>query len=702
MKLLKTLFSLIMTFLLIPSCGQGQNSKDMHSKKDKTPNKLIEETSPYLLQHAYNPVDWHAWNAETLEKGKKENKLLIISVGYAACHWCHVMEHESFEDVDVASKMNNGFLPIKVDREERPDVDQIYMTAAYITTGRGGWPLNAIALPDGRPVFAGTYFPKESWLQVLHYFTETFRNEPQKLYEQADKITQGIRSIDQMIPTTNTPVFTEQLLHEIWNNWQSKIDYKWGGRNGAPKFMMPNNWDYLLRYYHISKNEKVLQAINTTLNRMAQGGLYDHVGGGFARYSTDEKWKVPHFEKMLYDNGQLVSLYSKAYQLTKNEYYKEIVEETLNFTQREMTDASSGFYSSLDADSEGEEGKFYVWTTEELDFLWGSNSKMLKAFYNIKPNGNWEHTNVLFNTIDKTDFAKDHNIDLNELNTLLNKSKSILLQEREKRIKPGLDDKILTSWNALMLKGYVDAYRAFGDASYLKSALKNAHFLVNNQLQNDGRLNRNYKKGRSTINAFLIDYSLTIEAFIALYEVTFDETWLNLSQKMATYTLEHFYDDKSKMFFYTSDIDDPLISRSIETDDNVISASNSSMAKVLFLLGKYFYNDTYVEISKQMLNNVLDKVTSNGPFYANWSTLLSWFIYEPYEVAILGKDAEKVRKEMDEHYLPNVFFLGGEKEGNLALLKNKLNKGKTTIYVCQNKVCQLPTTKVGEALKQIR
>ena len=690
--------------LLLLSCN-AQNQKSTHMAQDnKHPytNKLIDQSSPYLLQHAHNPVNWYPWGDEALAKAKTENKLLIISVGYAACHWCHVMEHESFEDTTVAKIMNDNFVSIKIDREERPDIDQIYMDACHLLNQRGGWPLNAIALPDGRPVYAGTYYPKEKWMQVLSYFTNLRQTDPQKLEDQATQITAGVQNIEKIELNPTPQEHTEADLNEVFEKWVDRIDMNKGGRKGQPKFPMPNNYLYLLRYHHLTDNQQALKGTLATLDNMAWGGIYDHLGGGFARYSTDALWKVPHFEKMTYDNGQLVSLYSEAYQLAKDPLYKQVVYETLEYTKREMTSPENGFYSSLDADSEGVEGKFYVWDEAPIDSLLGeADAKIFKDYYTVSRGTQWDHHNILYRTQATQTIAKKHRISEEELTMLIEKGKSILFKERAKRIRPGLDDKILTSWNALMLKGYVDAYRAFDEQEFLDIALKNADFLVKNAMQKDNRLNRNYKDGKSSINAFLDDYSLTIEAFIALYQATFDEKWLNKANDLMEYTLEHFHDEKSGMFFYTSDVDAPLIARKMEISDNVIPASNSSIARGLYYLGLYLYKDDYIARSKQMLNNVKEDVLKNGPFYSNWSILLYHFVKEPYEVAIVGEDYKATRKALDQHYLPNVLLMGGKNEGSLELLKNKMIDGQTTIYVCQNKACKLPVTDAAKALELI-
>ena len=669
----------------------------------ETYNHLANESSPYLLQHAKNPVDWYPWGEEALAKAKAENKLMVISVGYAACHWCHVMEHESFEDTTVSKIMNEHFVAIKVDREERPDVDDVYMTACHLASGRScGWPLNAFALPDGRPVWAGTYFPKKEWLDVLEYFKNLYVEEPEKLEEYAGQLMNGIQNNEQITFNGSDQSFTGESLTKITKQFLKNIDFKKGGREGAPKFPMPNNYQFLLSQYFHTNDKKTLEAVTTTLDNMANGGIYDHLGGGFARYSTDANWKVPHFEKMLYDNGQLVSLYSDAYIVTKNPLYEQVVEETLEYIQREMTDKSGGFYSSLDADSEGEEGKFYVWSKDEIaTILQDENAtKIVSDYYEVSNKGNWEHTNVLHRKDEIANIAKRRSTTPEEIQTIVNTAKSKLFAEREKRIRPGLDDKVLTSWNALMLKGYVDAYRAFGKKEYLETALNNAQFIKREMLQSDGRLNRNYKDGKSVINAFLDDYALTIDAFTALYQVTFDEAWLQDAKTLADYTLQHFFDKEASMFYYTSDIDPPLITRKKEVSDNVIPASNSVMAKNLYTLGLYFYDQDLLKTAKQMMHNVNEQVVQaeQPNFYSNWCDLYSLLVHPPYEVAIMGPNYETIQKELSSQYLPNAILLGGPEEGTLELLQDKLQEGETYIYVCQNKVCKFPVQTVAEAI----
>lgn len=673
--------------------------------KDNHPytNELVYESSPYLLQHAHNPVNWYPWGDEVLQKAKVQNKLLIISIGYAACHWCHVMEHESFEDIEVAKLMNENFICIKVDREERPDVDQVYMAAAQLITGSGGWPLNAIALPDGRPFYSGTYFPKNKWMQMLEYFVEMQKKEPSALLKSAQQVTAGIHMVENVSFKFSEPIFSIAELDEQFATMKPNLDFKSGGTNRAPKFPMPGNWEYLLHYYYLSNNKEALDVVNITLTQMAMGGIYDHLQGGFARYSTDADWHVPHFEKMLYDNSQLVSLYAHAYQATKNPLFKKVVNQTLNFVQQELTSPKGAFYSSLDADSEGEEGKYYVWSKEEIEqTLAPADAAIFNLYYQITEQGNWEHgKNILLRRKTNEEIANKLNITTGQLKNIIDTATVKLLEVRNKRVKPGLDDKILSSWNALMLKGYVDAYRAFNDNTFLEIAITNANFLLNNVIDTNGEMLRNYKNGKPSINALLDDYAFTISAFISLYQATFNEKWLTEANTLTAYTLQHFFDKESKMFFYTHNKYANLISRKMEVADNVTPSSNSEMAKNLLLLGHYLYNDEFINMAKQMLVNIQDDIQSNVYFYSNWGQLQALFTHPINEVAIVGNDCIAKRNQFDFNYLPNTIFVGGINEGNLLLLQNKLVKEQTTIYVCRNKSCKLPVTEVSKAIVQL-
>jgi len=702
------LFFILIAISIFYSC-EGKNSKINNSEKltvdttlHKHTNHLISETSPYLLQHAHNPVNWYPWGEEALNKAKAENKLLLISVGYSACHWCHVMEHESFEKEDVAKIMNDNFICIKVDREERPDIDQIYMNAVQLMTGRGGWPLNCFALPTGEPFYGGTYFQKEQWIQLLENVANEYKVAPQKVIDYANQLTQGIKTSEMLPMVVNNDPFKMDVITAGVIKLKKYMDKNEGGTGQAPKFPMPNNYEFLLQYYYHTKDEEVLSFVELTLDKMAYGGIYDQIGGGFARYSTDAYWKAPHFEKMLYDNGQLVSLYSQAYQLTKKPLYKHVVYQTLEYIEREMTAKNGAFYSSLDADSEGEEGKFYVWSKEELEQILGDDFALVEAYYNINSKGKWEGHYILLRDKSDDEIAKKLNLTIEELNIKINSINSTLLKVRAKRIRPGLDDKTLTSWNAIMLKGYVDAYNAFDEDKFLNIALKNAKFITETQLRKDGGLNHNYKNKVSNLDGYLEDYALTIEALIELYQATFDEKWLVYAKNLADYTIAHFYDAESGFFFFTSNNAKGLIARKMELSDNVIPASNSSLAKGLFLLGELYYNKDYSNKSKQMLKNIEAQIPQYITGYSNWGILMLQNVKPFYEIAIAGKDAHQKRQELNKKYIPNKLIVGSIKESTLPLLEMKQTNGNTMIYVCYNKACQKPVEEVKDAFIQIK
>lgn len=696
------LFTLLISCILI-GCKDNQNTM-----KHKYTNNLINETSPYLLQHAHNPVNWEAWKPEVLERAQQENKPLLISIGYAACHWCHVMEEEVFENDTIAAYMNQNFINIKIDREERPDVDQIYMDAIQMMTGNGGWPLNIVALPDGRPFWGATYLPKDDWTKSLESLVDLYKNDPAKVDEYASKLEKGIKAINLVESNNNAVQFKDDELQLALQKWSSYFDTFLGGYKRAPKFMMPNNLDFLLHYGVQQNNDSILDYVNTTLTRMAYGGIFDPIDGGFSRYAVDTKWHVPHFEKMLYDNGQLISLYSKAYAVTKNPLYKETVAKSIAFVSNELRDQNGGFYSSLDADSHNAEGKleegaFYVWTAAELQQLLGDKFETFKLYYNINSYGLWEKENyVLIRDKNDEEIAKELSITQEDLQQTIAASITILKKERDKREKPRLDDKILTSWNGLMLKGLTDAYRYLQDEAYLKLALANADFITSKMMNDDGSLYRNHKAGKSNINAFLEDYATVIEAFIGLYEVTFDEKWLAHAQKLTHYTLSHFKDEESGLFFYTSDNDQKLIRRSIEINDNVISSSNSIMANNLIKLHKIFPHEPYGEIAQHMVTQVQDNFIANAQTFANWLHLVQYNNHNFYEIALLGANYKNLGTELASHYIPNSILVGAENDNSkLPLLENRYVPGETMAYVCIEGSCKLPVQTAAAVLKQL-
>jgi uncharacterized protein YyaL (SSP411 family) len=700
----KLIYSLI-AVLILSSCIK--NETDIKTNTSPLANDLINETSPYLLQHAYNPVDWKAWNKEALQLAKTQNKLIIISIGYSACHWCHVMEEESFENDSIAKLMNDNFVSIKVDREERPDVDQIYMNAVQLMTGSGGWPLNCIALPDGRPVFGGTYFTRKQWAKILNDMSALYKSNPEKVIAYAEQLTEGVRSSGLITLNTDNVLFTTKALKAKVENWTTDLDYNYGGRNGAPKFPMPSHLNFLLRY-SFQNNDKVLQDyVNNTLTKMANGGIYDQLGGGFSRYSVDEKWHIPHFEKMLYDNAQLVSLYANAYQLTKNEYFKTVIVETLNFIDRELWQKEGAFYSSIDADSNTtdgdlEEGVFYSWTKEELKAILQDDFKLFSSYYNVNATGKWESNNyVLFKTKTNEQFAVSNSLNTAELNTKVLQWKTKLFNERAKRERPRTDDKVLTSWNALMLKAYVDAYRVLGDKAYLNKAIKNAVFIKENQLQIDGGLFHNYKNGRASIQGFSEDYAQVISGYISLYQVTLNEDWLKTAKDLLDYCITHFLDNESSMFYFTPDTETSLITRKIETVDNVIPSSNSVLAENLFKLSHYYSEEGYANMAKQMLSNMESNMENSPSSFSNWLALYLNYSNPYFEVAISGTNAFEKLKKLNNYYLPNILIAGATNNSDVPIMKNRFNDDDTYIYVCVNGTCKLPVTSINIAVEQL-
>ena len=669
-------------------------------------NELHLETSPYLLQHANNPVYWKAWNANSLAQAKTENKLIIISIGYSACHWCHVMEHESFENEEVAQTMNQHFINIKVDREERPDVDAVYMKAVQMMTGRGGWPMNVVTLPNGKPIWGGTYFRKDEWINSLEQLQELYQSNPEKILEYAEKLHEGLQTISILRNENPLANFTEENLNLLLEKWQKSFDWEFGGMARAPKFMMPTNYQFLLRYGYQTNNKQLLEFVNLTLTKMAYGGLFDTIDGGFSRYSVDMKWHVPHFEKMLYDNGQLVSLYADAYKLTKNKLYKKVIEKTLVFVEKEWLTKEASFYSALDADSLNvenhlEEGAFYVWTKQELHPLLGNDFELFSQVFNVNAFGFWEHENyVLIQNQSIDEIAIKNNISISELENKKKSWEQILYAEREKRNKPRLDDKCLTSWNALMLKGFADAYKALGNKHYLETALKNANFILKNLWTSDGNLLHNYKNGKATINGYLEDYALVIDAFIALYEVTLEEHWLQNAKQLTDYTFDYFYDEKASFFAFTSTLDEPLITTHFETEDNVIPASNSVMANNLVRLSIYFNNSHYEKTAQQMLKIILPTIDYPSAF-SNWLNVFLNFSEQNKELAICGEEAIQYVEKINQSYYPNIVLAGTQKPSSLPFLQERFSEKETLFYLCQNRTCQIPTSDFQQIIKQL-
>lgn len=670
-------------------------------------NELQHETSPYLLQHAQNPIHWRAWNENTLTTAKKEKKLIVVSIGYSACHWCHVMEHESFEDPNVATVMNLNFISVKVDREERPDVDAIYMKAVQLMTKQGGWPLNVVCLPDGRPVWGGTYFKKENWIDSLQQLQKLYLEHPEKMTTYAENLHQSIQLLGIVEKNTSQEITHPKNLKTIVDKWSKNFDWDFGGFTRAPKFMMPNNYLFLQRYGYQTKSEELLAFVDLTLTRMAYGGLFDTVDGGFSRYSVDLRWHIPHFEKMLYDNGQLISLYSEAYKRTQNPLYKEVIEKTLNFIERELLNSDNAFYSALDADSinemgELEEGAFYVWKKAELQKLLEDDFEIFAALFNVNDFGYWEHDNyVLIQSESIENLARQFGLTETEVLQKKKNWEQLLFTERKKRAEPRRDDKSLTSWNAIMLKGFTDAYKALGNNHYLEIAKKNAEFILQKQWSAEGFLWHTYKNKKSTIKGFLEDYAFVIDALIGLYQATLEEIYLVQAKQLTDYCLEHFYDERQEFFAFSARLENQLIATHFETEDNVIPASNSVMALNLQTLSLLYHNPYYEKVALQMLQHMIPNM-NYASAYSNWMNLWLNLSEDNKELAICGNDALENLKKINAEYLPHVIIGGSTKSSNMPFLANRFEEENLLFYICQNKNCLLPNSSLEVTISELK
>jgi uncharacterized protein len=675
------------------------------SENNKNPNRLISESSPYLLQHAYNPVDWYPWGEEAFQKAAAENKPVLVSIGYSSCHWCHVMEKESFEDEEIAAIMNQNFVCIKVDREERPDIDQLYMNAVNIIYGHGGWPLNCFVLPDQRPFWGATYFPKERWADILHQISNIYKTEKETVENQAESVSRRINSQELIISDADSGLSEKQSLHEIIDTLKFDFDNLNGGNYGSPKFPMPALYSFLLHANYFLHDSAIAAHLKLTLQRMAFGGIYDHLGGGFARYSTDETWKVPHFEKMLYDNAQLISLYAAAYKQFHDPLFLSVIKETASFIRREMTSPNGGFYSALDADSEGVEGKYYVWKKEEIDLVLGENAALFSEFYQVGKAGKWEdENNILLKTLSEKEFAAKNNLDYQAFTDKMMNCRKLLLHSRSKRIRPFLDEKILVCWNALMIKAYTDLWQAASQNTYLEEAIKNAEFIEKNMIMTDGGVFRVFNKGVAKIPGFLDDYAFMTEALLGLYQATFDRHYLFWAKNLTDYAILHFYDSTVGLFFYNSGLSETLISRSKETSDNVIPSSNAVMAQNLFRLWRLFEDKDYLAISGRINDIMRNNAIKNPRFNYKFAELLTMNAYDFNLVVINGKGNATFRNDLIKNYLPNAMYAGtADDDAYLTVFENRISAtNETRIFICTSKECLPPVTSVEEAIKHLR
>lgn len=678
-------------------------------------NQLSKSHSPYLLQHAHNPVNWYEWGTEALEKARIENKLIIVSIGYAACHWCHVMEKESFEDSEVAEVMNAHYVCIKVDREERPDIDKFYMDAVTIMMQHGGWPLNCIALPDGRPIYGGTYFPKAQWVNILNKIASMYQNRPGYALDYAEKLTDAIQQISAVPASDKDFSLSAAEIEALEEELLVNADLEWGGnQSGGNKFPLPNIQRFLMEVAYYTGNPKVKEWLNTTLRQIAFGGIYDALGGGFARYSTDPYWRVPHFEKMLYDNAQLISVYALAYQNEPIPLYKKVVYETIAFIQRELTSPEGGFYSSLDADTEGEEGKYYVWERQEIEDLLSFGKageeeifeaiKVFLEFYHIKEKGNWEAgKNVFYTTDSENDFLAIFGEKGKKYAKYFQAFKETLLKYREKRPKPALDNKILASWNGLMLKGMCEAYAVFGEPEWLKLALKNAEYLWYQFTESIPRPRGPevktgpglYRNAQRTIPGFLDDYVFVMDAYLNLYSVTLDTQWVGKAELLLNTVMTRFYDSVSGLFYYTQGNENEWV-RKYETSDDVIPSSNAVMAETLWKFYKLNGDIDCKDKAEKMLGNMKENMLKYPAWNSAWASLALKFHFSQYEIVLTGKDALTFLPQIAGEYRPDCLIAGSTQEDSLPIVKGRVGD-ITRIYVCKDNTCLLPVKSWSEA-----
>jgi len=693
-------------------------------------NRLQFETSPYLRQHVHNPVDWYAWKPEAFARARLEQKPILVSIGYSTCHWCHVMERESFEKEAVASLMNAYFICIKVDREERPDVDAIYMEACQILTGAGGWPLNCFLTPEGKPFYAGTYYPPKAafnrpgWPQLLEHLANIWENQREVALEQAEKLLDHIRRNDNVFvspqaasldvpsvpanPSVQPVQAGQSVLEDIYYQLRERFDRVDGGFGGAPKFPSSMAIQYLLNYSHFAAQPEALEHALLSLNKMIQGGIYDQIGGGFARYATDREWLAPHFEKMLYDNALLVSALSAAYQLTGHEMYRETVAETLMYIEREMTHPAGGFFSAQDADSEGEEGKFYVWSKSEISRLLGEEAATFCAFYDVRAEGNWEGKNILRRLLSYEDFAGDRRLDVHKLKKQLQRSRERLFATRAQRIWPSLDDKVLLSWNALMVSAYAAAFMAFGEETYREAALKNVEFLLQNFSlfdAPDGQplLRHTWKDGQTQYDAFLDDYAFFSAALIDVYQITFDVRYLHLAGKYTDYVLSYFLDPETGLFFLTDAHQTDLVLRKKDLYDNATPSGNSTMLLNLQRLSILLDRPEWREKALQLSQTMRETVSRYSLSFSRWALAMMYEAYPYHEIAVIGDNALEKALDLQRDFLPNRVVAASQMPTQaLPLLADKPGATDALIYVCRDFACLRPVVSLEEFRTTVR
>ncbi len=680
------------------------------------PNRLIHESSPYLRQHANNPVDWYPWGSEAIERAVREDKPILLSVGYSACHWCHVMERESFEDDGIAALMNEHFVSIKVDREERADIDSIYMGAVQAMTGQGGWPMTVFLTPDGKPFYGGTYFPPEdrgglpAFPRVLTAMADVYRNRRGDVVKTTTQVVAHMRQMTVSAPGIEP--LTDDIMAQAVRELSKQFDDKYGGFGLQPKFPQPMTLEFLLRQYLRTEDPSVLEMVELTLDGMARGGIYDQLGGGFHRYSTDTYWLVPHFEKMLYDNALLARLYLHAYQVTGNPMYRRIVEETLDYVKREMTSPEGGFYSAQDADSEGEEGKFFVWRPEEIvEVLGAEDGKLVNDYYGVTIHGNFEGRSILHVPTPLPDFARTVGMDVDALEQRLQESKSKLMVRRASRIAPERDDKVLTSWNGLMLAAFAEASVVLDRDDYRDVAVANGGFLLDELVDESGRLLRTYKDGNAKLFGYLEDYAFLIDGLLLLHEATFGERWLTAAIELGRSMDDLFWDQTSQQFYDTGSDHEELVIRPRDLTDNAAPAGSSMAVSILLRLAVLTGDSAYKSRAATSLRSARAVMQRFPTAAGHWLGALDFYLSRAKEMVIVGERGNRATDdlvhEVFRSYLPHRVFVGSSGEGtgdcsDIPLLQDRhLINGRPTAYVCENYVCQLPVNEAGDLAKQL-
>ncbi len=690
--------------------------KTKYLNEDGTPkytNRLIHESSPYLVQHAHNPVDWYPWGEEAFAKSRQKDLPIHLSIGYSACHWCHVLADESFEDEATAKLLNDNFINIKVDREERPDLDTIYMTAVQLMTGHGGWPMTVFLTPDGRPFYGGTYFPPADrhgmpgFPRILTAIADAYRTRRNEVDQSAVGLMSELKRLNSL--TSEEGELSIEVLDQAANHLLRSLDREHGGFNDKPKFPPAMALTFLLRQYHRTRDRSALDAVELTLEKMAKGGMYDQLGGGFHRYSVDERWLVPHFEKMLYDNALLSRIYLDAFLVTGKDFYRRIATETLDYVRREMKDAGGGFYSTQDADSEGEEGKFFVWTRDEVEALLGEeDARLFCRYFDVTEIGNFEDHNILHIDQEAEVIAKLMGVTLDRMNEVIERGKRILFEAREKRVKPHRDEKMLSSWNGLMLRSFAEAARVLDREDYLDVATSNANFLLTH-LKRDGRLLRTHKDGESKLNAYLEDYAFLADALLALYEATFDVRWFDEARSLAETMIEQFWDGEAGGFFFTSSDHEPLITRTKDFYDNATPAGNSVTAHVLMRLSLLTGEERYRRMAGIILRMMEAAIRRAPSAFGHMLSALDLYLASPYEIAIIGQasTARALTDTIFKRYLPNKVVAHASSDSDEASHKIKLLEGRKqvdgapTVYVCRNYYCEAPVTEAGQLAAQL-